>query len=110
MTNKALLFFLFFSMFVFYDSKAQEHSFVPKDGFVPDKDTASLLGELVLKKIYGDNNIDRQKPFKIFLKDNIWTVIGTLSKEEDKEEALGGVFMIKISKKDARIIRVTHGR
>lgn len=108
--NKIFLKFLFFSILISCESDAQEHSFIPKNGFVPDKETASLIAEVILKPIYGENNIERQKPFKIFLENDVWKVMGTLTKIGDKEEVLGGVFIIKISKKDAKIIRVTHSR
>jgi len=98
-----LIFFL--GMVRFCDILAQEHSYVPDEGFVPDQMTAVILAEAILKPIYGEENIDRQKPFKVILKNNVWVITGTLP-----EGLIGGVALIEISKKDAKIIRVSHGK
>lgn len=89
----------------FCDILAQEHSYVPDKGFVPDQMTAAILAEAILKPIYGEENIDRQKPFKVILKNNVWRITGTLP-----EGLIGGVAIIEISKKDAKVIRVSHGK
>ena len=84
---------------------AQEHSYVPDNGFVPDQATAVILAEAILKPIYGEQNIDRQKPLKAILKNDVWIIDGTLPKG-----LLGGVAIIEIAKKDAKVIRVSHGK
>jgi len=89
----------------FCDILAQEHSYVPDEGFVPDQTTAAILAETILKPIYGEENIDRQKPFKVILRNNIWVITGTLP-----EGLMGGVAIIELSKKDAKVIRVSHGK
>jgi len=71
-----LIFFL--GMIRFCDIPAQEHSYEPDEGFVPDQTTAAILAEAILKPIYGDENIDRQKPFKVILKNKVWVITGTL--------------------------------
>ena len=96
---------LFLGMIWFCEVFAQEHFYVPDEGFVPDQTTAAILAETILKPIYGDENIDKQKPFKVILKNNVWIILGTLP-----EGFMGGVAMIEISKKDAKVIRVSHGK
>jgi NTF2 fold immunity protein len=98
-----LIFFL--GMIQFCNISAQEHSYVPDEGFVPDQITAAALAEAILKPIYGAGNIDRQKPFKIILKNDVWVIMGTLPKG-----FMGGVAAIEISKKDAKVLRVSHGK
>lgn len=95
----------FLGMIQFCNISAQEHSYIPDDGFVPDQATAVNLAEIILKPIYGEEAIDRQKPFKAILKNNVWIVTGTLP-----EGLMGGVAIIEISKNDAKVIRVSHGK
>lgn len=80
------------------------HSYVPKQGFVPDEATAAAVAEAILIPIYGKDAIDRQKPFYVRLSKNIWSIEGK------PPEALGGVLLIKIGKKDGRVLQVTHSR
>ena len=85
---------------------SQQHSYVPKQGFVPNKEIAIQIAVLVLKPIYGERHINEQKPFKAVLRGGAWIVTGTLPKRFD----VGGVAEITISKKTAAILRVTHGK
>ena len=77
--------------------------FVPKNGFVPDERTAVAIAEAVLIPIYGREQILSEEPFTAKLKDGIWTVQGSLPKGWD-----GGTAIVKLAKRDARIIYVTH--
>lgn len=95
----------FFVMLQYCNVFAQEHTYVPEQGFVPDQTIAITLAETILKPIYGEENINRQKPFKAVLKNNIWIVTGTLG-----EGLMGGVAIIEITKKDAKVVRVIHGK
>lgn len=81
------------------------HSFTPKDGFVPDRETAIVIAEAVTRRIYGHTNIERQKPFQVSLQGEVWTIAGTLPSQK-----VGGTFEIQLSKIDGRVIRVTHGK
>ncbi|MFL6676625.1 MAG: NTF2 fold immunity protein [Massilia sp.] len=81
------------------------HSFVPANGFIPDEKTVAAVAQAVLVPIYGRDAIERQKPFKVTLSNNVWTVTGGPPKA-----GIGGVFLIQIAKDDARVLRVTHGR
>lgn len=84
---------------------SSQHTFVPKDGFVPDGATAKSIAEAVAIPIYGEQAIKRQRPYVARLSNDVWTVTGSLPTGE-----VGGVFLVEVSKDDARVIRVTHGK
>ncbi|MDD4969563.1 MAG: NTF2 fold immunity protein [Paludibacter sp.] len=86
-----------------YYLKAQS-GYIPKDGFVPDKITAIRIAIAVWLPIYGDA-IYKEKPFDAVLKNGIWIVEGSLPKG-----FLGGVAVIKIQKKDGKVLSVFHGK
>ena len=46
-----------------------------RNGYVPDSKTAVKIAEAVLIPVYGENQIESERPFEATLKDNIWTVI-----------------------------------
>ena len=84
---------------------ADEHSYVPPAGFVPDEQTAIQVAEAILAPIYGVEQIKGERPFTATLKDGVWTVVGSPPKT-----AFGGAAVVEISKKDGRIERVSHGK
>jgi hypothetical protein len=50
----------------------------PKDGFVPDADTAIKIAVVVWSRIYGERDIAAQKPYRATLtEDGIWIVQGS---------------------------------
>jgi NTF2 fold immunity protein of polymorphic toxin system component len=81
-------------------------SVVPKNGFVPDAASASRIAEAVWIPIYGEEMISSEKPFKVSLHADVWTVTG----KDLPDGRLGGVAEADISKRDGRILRVVHGR
>jgi|SRR6185437_4216965 len=81
------------------------HSFTPKDGFVPNETTAIAIAEAVLKPIYGDKQVESEKPYHAKLISGVWWVGGTLTTGR-----VGGVAIVRISKKDARVLSVSHGQ
>lgn len=78
--------------------------FFPKEGFVPDEETAIRIAEAVWIPIYGEEQINSEKPFKAVLVDDTWIVTGSLP-----EGYVGGVAEARISKTDGRILGVIHG-
>lgn len=74
-------------------------------GFVPNKEVAIAVAEAILFPIYGESNIKKQRPYHVELINDIWLVEGTLA-----QNYLGGVFMIKIAKKDAAISYLNHSK
>jgi hypothetical protein len=75
----------------------------PKDGYVPNAETAVTIGVAVLGPIYGEANVARHKPYRATLAAGIWTVRGTLP-----PGTIGGSPVAEIAKDDGRIIRVFH--
>ena len=86
----------------------------PSKGFVPDAATAVKVAEAVLTPVYGQNTIESERPFKANLQGDIWTVNGTLPCPEVKADnhvsCAGGVATVKISRADAHIISMWHGK
>jgi len=75
----------------------------PTDGYVPNANTAVVIGVAVLEPIYGEPSLARHKPYRATLANGIWTVRGTL-----QPGAAGGTAVVEISKDDGRILRVFH--
>jgi len=74
-----------------------------KRDYVPNPETARKIAEAIWLPIYGDD-IYKDTPFVVTLKDSIWVVRGTL------HSTFGGVPYIEIRKKDCRVLAVTHGK
>lgn len=86
-----------------YDPK--KRSYMPAKGFVPDAVTAIRIAVAVWTPIYGEKQIQGEKPFKARLRRGVWTVTGSLP----GKEWVGGVVEADIAQKDGRILRVIHG-
>lgn len=84
-------------------SKAGQESYVPKEGFVPNEETAIRIAEAIWIPIYGKAKIESEKPFTATLSNGVWTVSGTLPKGY-----VGGVAIADISKESGCILRVIH--
>ena len=80
-------------------------TFKPKEGYVPNAETAIKIALAVWAPIYGADKIEKEKHFQATLSNGIWTVTGTLP-----TGMVGGVAEIDIAKDDARILRVIHGK
>lgn len=78
---------------------------MPEAGFVPDAATAIRIAEAVWLPIYGETVLT-EKPFEArLIGKGVWVVQGSLPKGMK-----GGVPYIEISKRDGRILEVTHGK
>ena len=77
----------------------------PKEGYVPDEETAISIALAVWKPIYGPAAIARQAPYTAKLQDGEWFVTGTLP-----VGVLGGTAVAVISKRDGTILQVFHGK
>ena len=104
-----ITFVIFFLSIPFFLFAQEEHSYKPKEGYVPDAVTAIKIAEAVLVPIYGEKVINEENPLKAVLKDGVWIVEGTLHCPEG-QRCLGGVALIEISKDDGKILRVSHGK
>jgi hypothetical protein len=104
---KILLFLLFATLTT---QAARSDKFVPKNGFVPNADTAIKIAVAVWTPIYGAKQIAGEKPYRATLKNGVWTVEGSLPTPPAGWSVTGGVAVARIAQKDATIIEVTHGR
>jgi hypothetical protein len=77
--------------------------FLPKDGMVPDAQTAITIAVAVWMPLYGEKEIASEKPYQAVLTDGRWTVTGSLPKDR-----VGGVATAVIAKRDGRIITIYH--
>ncbi len=83
------------------------HNFKPKDGYVPDAETAIAVAVAIWTPIYGKEKIEKEKPYTAKLADGVWIVKGSLPKSKGMK---GGVALAEISKDDCRVLRVSHGK
>lgn len=77
---------------------------LPREGLVPDRETAIKIAEAVLFRLYGEDSIKGQRPYVVKEDDYIWWISGTLPKD-----SFGSVFNIAISKHTAAVLRLTLG-
>jgi hypothetical protein len=80
------------------------HSYIPKNGFVPDKDTALAIAYAVALPIYGKKQLDGEKPLRAELEGGVWTILGTLN----CGSCDGGTLVMQIDKTTGRIVFLTH--
>jgi hypothetical protein len=83
----------------------EKHNYKPKQGYVPNKETAISIAIAVWIPIYGKNQIESEKPYSAKLDNGRWFVTGSLPKGWE-----GGVAEAEISKDDGKIIRISHGK
>ena len=81
-------------------------SYIPPNGFVPDRKTAFKVADAVLTAVYGEQQIAEERPLKIALVDKeIWMVWGTMDTRR-----LGGTAVIKMSKRTGEVIFLSHAQ
>ena len=73
-------------------AQAQSPSYRPRVGFVPDEKPAVRVAEAVLSAIYGEEQMQSERPLSAHLQGGVWTVTGSLPESPD-----GGVAEMKIS-------------
>jgi hypothetical protein len=82
-----------------------QHTYRPKEGYVPNAETAVKVAEAVLSPVYGKAKIASERPFVAKLRGGVWRVEGTMH-----TTGHGGVALVEISKSDGQILRMTHGK
>jgi hypothetical protein len=79
---------------------------------VPDAATAIRIAEAVLVPVYGKEQVESERPFTATLKNDVWTVGGTLYCSDGRGGVTtlcaGGVAVVKISKSDGRVLHMMH--
>ena len=100
---------MYCTVLLFATAQAQSH---PRGGYVPDETTAIKIAEAVLIPVYGEKQIESERPFKAVLENDIWTVDGTLHCPDGKggvtTMCVGGTAEVKLSKTDGRILKMIH--
>lgn len=87
-------------------SKEKQHNVVNNETIIiKDSTSAIKITETILFDIYGKQNIEKQKPYEIYLLDKYWVISGTLP-----EDYKGGTFLIIIDARNSRILKITHGK
>jgi hypothetical protein len=86
-----------------YQLSGAEKLPMPPQGVVPDENTAVKIAEAVFPPVFGQEIVDKFRPYQAQLKDGVWTVYGTL-----KPGSRGGTPMIRIRKQDAKVLGVWH--
>lgn len=99
-----LLFVAFLSANALAQSSAP-HDYKPSAGYVPDAATAIRIAVAVWIPIYGEKQIASEAPYRAVLRGGIWIVEGSLPKGY-----VGGVAVAEISKDDASVRRISHGK
>lgn len=84
-------------------NKKEKQIFV--DTVIKDKETATIVAEAILFKIYGKDKITKQRPYEINQINNYWVLNGTLPKN-----MLGGTFLIIINSTNGQIVKLSHGK
>jgi len=82
---------------------APKGGYKSEKGYVPDAQTAIKIAEAILAPIYGEENIQNERPFRASLKNGVWVVTGTLPKNEKGGSAVAG-----ISKDTGCVLGMTH--
>jgi hypothetical protein len=83
---------------------AATKSVLPKEGFVPDAETAKAIAYAVTVPIYGSAAVDAEKPFRAELSNGRWTVLGTLHGRRTS----GGTLIVQLEKATGEIRFVNH--
>jgi hypothetical protein len=84
----------------------KEASVKPRDGFVPNAETAVKIGEAVLTPVYGEATINHERPFKATRQGDVWRVTGTLNCGSPQCD--GGTAVVRISKTSGEILFMSH--
>lgn len=83
---------------------APAHYYIPKEGIIPDAETAKQVAEVIFNRFYSPADVQEEKPLNVHPQDGVWIVRGTMP-----EGRLGGVAEIWINKSDGRVIHLFHG-
>lgn len=101
--NSLFCLICFFAIISCTNNGTDHKEWKEEDGYVPDKETAIKIAEVIWFRIYGQE-VNERRPFIAKLIDGeVWVIRGTLPKE-----ILGGVPHAKIQKEDGKILEVYH--
>jgi len=75
---------------------------------VPNKVTAVKIGEAVLMPLFGEHQVESQRPYRAKLKGDRWIVTGSIPRRWVAEMITGRIFRIDISRRTGAISRVGY--
>jgi len=78
---------------------------LPSAGVIPDETTAVKVGEAILTSVFGAEEVHSFSPYHAELQGSTWTVYGTL-----RSGSRGGTPMIRLRKKDAKVLEIWHSQ
>ena|SRR5437867_902976 len=94
------------------ESSGKSYGYKPGAGYVPDSGTAVKIAEAVLIPVYGEKKVRSEEPFAAHLEGDVWTVGGTLRCPDGKggftTHCVGGTAVVKLSRRDGRILFMMH--
>lgn len=99
-----LISFLNVSCLTLKGDQTATQNYIPEQGYVPNEETAIKIAVAVWIPIYGEEEIESQKPYDAVLINEVWHVTGSLP-----EGWLGGFAEAEIAKNDGQILRISHG-
>ncbi len=82
-------------------------TYQPPKGHVRNAKVAAKIAEVVAKDFYGITQIEDQKPYLVTKQGNNWIVRGSFP---DASNLKGGIFEIRLSSIDGRVVRMIHGK
>jgi hypothetical protein len=89
---------------------SREENVKPAAGYVPDAKTAIRIAEAVLIPIYGEKEVQFERPYHAELHGRTWRVYGSLPKlKPGWAWGGGGVAEAVIDRYTGKVLRVTHG-
>lgn len=89
-----------------YASLDVNTSYNNSDGLVPNAKTAAIIAIAILNGIYGEQTINKEKPFNVKLYNNkVWCVSGVLPNGYH-----GGVAVISIRKSNGEVLNYFHSK
>ena len=97
-----------FALATAYAQTSQVKSVRPKEGFVPDTETAVKVAEAVLIPVYGEKRIHDERPFKAKLSGDVWTLEGTVPCNTLGIPCPGGAAVVRVSKTSGQILFMMH--
>ncbi len=72
---------------------------------IPDAQTALDVALILAKKVYGKEQIEREKPYQVIKRGKYWTVGGSLPKY-----SVGGVFIVTLKAENGKVVEFYHGK
>ncbi len=70
---------------------------------IPDEATAIKVAEAILFRVYSEQKIKTERPYRVVSDKEFWTIEGSVPKG-----SAGGAFIIRIARKDGQVLHLGH--